>query len=136
MEIIRHHNLVQIFQFLGISAFMILFFLAIDFLKVHNLFGPTLFIFGPFSALFIIRIIMIFYLPPTCTIKGCSGKMILAITRNRNYSCNDCGTKVKLKALKYDRAYKKRVHRLAIILGLIVLSLVLISITAIIRNSL
>ena len=60
--------------------------------------------------------------------------MILAIARNRNYSCSLCGAKVKLKELKYDRAYKKRVHRLAIILGLIVLTLVLIAIAAIIKN--
>lgn len=63
---------------------------------------------------------MIFCLPAICAVNGWSANMILAIARNRHYSCCHCSVNVKLKELKYDLPYKKTVHRLAITLGLIV----------------
>ena len=78
---------------------------------------------------------MIFCLPAICAVNGWSANMILAIARNRHYSCCHCSVNVKLKELKYDLPYKKTVHRLAITLGLIVLTLVLMAITAIVKKS-
>lgn len=135
MNINRHHNLVNIFQFLGMSAFILTFFMSLDFLKQHDAFNPALFILGPVVSAFLARIIMILCFPPACKGIGCNGSMILNIVRNRRYSCNSCSSTVLLKKLKYDPAYRKRVSRLMIIFGLIVLILVSLAIAGIVRNS-
>lgn len=112
MDIHRHRNLVRIFQFIGFMVSLFIFFLSIDFLKNNNVFTPLLFLMGPIITIVIIRLLMIYYFPPRCLSKNCSGKMYLHVTRSRDYSCFSCGSIVKLPRLKDDAAGSKIVNKL------------------------
>ena len=135
MDIKQHHNLVQILQFLGVSAFMLMFFLSVDVLKEYGAFNPAIFILGPIVPALVIRAVMILYFSPVCPQQSCNGKMILNFFRNRRYSCNSCAYKYRLKQLKYDNEYKKRVYKLLSIAGAIIFLLVSIAIFNIIKNA-
>ena len=135
MEISRHRNLVGIFQFVGFLISFLMFFLSIDFLKENNALNPAVFFVGPAVAVVIIRLIMIFYFPPMCSSRDCSGRMLLHLTRSRDYSCLSCGLKVKLNKLKDDHATQKRVNRLLVFVAFMILILVSLAIIGIVKNS-
>lgn len=136
MDIHRHRNLVGIFQFVGFMAALCMFFLSIDFLKEHDAMNPIVFFAGPITALVVIRLVMIFSFPPKCSSNHCGGKMILHLTRSRDYSCLSCGEKVKLHKLKDDPGAQKRVNKLLLFVAVMVSVLLSLAIVGIIKNSL
>jgi len=135
MDISRHRNLVEIFQFVGFLISFLIFFFSINLLKENNALHPMVFFVMPVVAVVVIRLIMIFYFPPMCSSRNCSGKMHLHLTRSRDYSCLSCGLKVKLNKLKDDRTTQKRVNKLLVFAAFMILILVTLAIIGIVKNS-
>jgi hypothetical protein len=135
MNIKRHHNTVQIAQFLAFMAYMIGFFLSVAWLKEKALSLPLFFLLGPALSMLVIRLLLIFYLPPPCTLKGCGGALALHLLRNRHYACLSCGKKTRLKKFIDDPSNKKAVKLLLGGLALMIVALLIIVGAGILRNA-